>query len=347
MAARKEALDLWREPEAPTSSDRCRGRRRLPPGRAGLRRRVTALAARGSPVSSPSGGMTIGFIGWLLAGLVVAARSMRDMTNVSAARVARAVEDNEAEFLLALGRAGGGRERDDAEITWVIGGSPIAYHNCVVRADLEPERADAAITESQNLMRTSGVAGSWHVGPSMRPTDLGTRLEAHGFEGGPEPGMAADLRALPDVEAPTDVRISRVVTDTGLEAYEQVLSLGFGEGPPEAAWVREMYARIGVGDDVPWRHYVGLAGGDPVACASAFLAAGVAGLYFVCTVPDARRRGIGAAISREALAGTLELGFDVGVLGSSPMGQPMYERLGFREVCAVNVYEWSPFTPPT
>ena len=196
-------------------------------------------------------------------GLVVAARSMRDMTDVSAAWVARAVEDNEAEFLLALGRAGGGRERDDAEITWVIGGSPVAYHNCVVRADLEPERADAAITESQNLMRTSGVAGSWHVGPSMRPTDLGTRLEAHGFEGGPEPGMAADLRALPDVEAPTDVRISRVVTDTGLDAYEQVLSLGFGEGPPEAAWVREMYARIGVGDDVPWRHYVGLSGGDP------------------------------------------------------------------------------------
>jgi hypothetical protein len=25
----------------------------------------------------------------------------------------------------------------------------------------------------------------------------------------------------------------------------------------------------------------------------------------------------------------------------------MYERLGFREVCAVNVYEWSPFTPAT
>jgi len=37
------------------------------------------------------------------------------MTDVSAAWVARAVEDNEAEFLLALGRAGGGRERDDAE----------------------------------------------------------------------------------------------------------------------------------------------------------------------------------------------------------------------------------------
>ena len=42
-----------------------------------------------------------------------------------------------------------------------------------------------------------------------------------------------------------------------------------------------------------------------------------------------------------------QLAGHVGVLGSSPMGQPMYERLGFREVCAVNVYEWSPLTPPT
>ena len=87
---------------------------------------------------------------------------MRDMKDMSAAGVARAVEDNGAEFLLALGRAGGGRERDDAEIAWVIGGSPIAYHNCVVRAALEPERADTAITESQDLMRTSGGKGSWY-----------------------------------------------------------------------------------------------------------------------------------------------------------------------------------------
>ncbi len=128
------------------------------------------------------------------------------LTDVSAAWVARAVEDNEAEFLLALGRAAAGRERDDAEITWVIGGSPIATATTAsLRADLEPERADAAITESQNLMRTSGVAVVGHVGPSMRPTYLGTRLEAHGFEGGPEPAWPY-VRALPDVEASTGVQ---------------------------------------------------------------------------------------------------------------------------------------------
>ena len=41
--------------------------------------------------------------------------------------LARAVEDNNAQFLLALGRAGGGAERNDEHLAWTIGGSPLAY----------------------------------------------------------------------------------------------------------------------------------------------------------------------------------------------------------------------------
>ena len=247
-----------------------------------------------------------------------------------------AVEANEAEFLLALGRTGGGEERDEPEITWTIGGSPIAYHNCVVRADLTPADADAAIVASQELMRTKGVPGSWHVGPSMRPADLGERLVGHGFEGGPEPGMVADLPEIPDVGRPAGL----VVETADLRAYEQVLAAGFGEGPKEAAWVCEMYRRLG--DDPSWRHYVGRLDGEPVATATLFFAASVAGIYFVCTTPAFRGRGIGTAISRDAMLAARELGYATAVLGSSPMGQRVYERLGFREVCTVDVYEWSP-----
>src|SRR5215216_4414109 len=112
--------------------------------------------------------------------------------------LAHAVEENGAEFLLALGRAGGGEERAEPQIQWTIGGSPIDYHNAVVRADLAPERADQAIAESIEQMRAHGVPGTWHVGPSMRPADLGARLIAHGFTyAGDDIGMAADLSALP------------------------------------------------------------------------------------------------------------------------------------------------------
>ena len=267
---------------------------------------------------------------------------MRPLTDVSPDAMGRAVEENEAEFLLAMGRAGGGHERDDAEITWNIGGSPIGYHNCVVRADLTRERADAAIVESQELMQELRMPGSWHVGPSMRPADLGERLRAHGFQRGPEPGMAIALHEIASVEEPPGFELERVASAGQLASYEDVLGRSFGEGPPEAEWVCAIYGKIGLDDAVPWRHYVGRLDGQPVATASMFHGAGVAGLYFVATLPEMRRRGIGAAISRSALVAAQNEGFTIGVLGSSPMGQRVYERLGFATVCDVDVYEWSP-----
>ncbi len=144
---------------------------------------------------------------------------------------AKAVEANEAEFLLALGRAGGGEERDDEHVQWTIGGSPIGYHNAVVRASVDASQADEIIVASQALMRTNGVPGSWHVGPSMRPDDLGSRLLARGFEGGPEPGMAAELDAMPSVDMPAGLEIARLRSDGELDEYESVLAGGFGEGP--------------------------------------------------------------------------------------------------------------------
>lgn len=205
-----------------------------------------------------------------------------------------------------------------------------------MRADLEADDADDAIVASQELMRRKGVPGSWHVGPSMRPDNLGKRLVAHGFDGGPEPGMAADLTRIPDIDRPHGLIVERA----DLDAYERVLASGFGEGPPEAAWVCEMYRRLG--DDPSWRHYVGRLDGEPVATATLFFAAGVAGIYFVCTTPELRGRGIGTAISRDVMLAARDLGYTTAVLGSSPIGQRIYERLGFRTVCAVRVYEWSP-----
>ena len=265
----------------------------------------------------------------------------RVLTDLSPGALVRAIEENAAEFLLALGRAGGGAERRDEHVTWTIGGSPIGYHNCVVRADLPPERVDAEIAAALALMRERGVPGSWHVGPSMRPPNLGERLRRHGFVGSREPGMAADLSALSGgVAGPPGLTVEPVRDQAGLSAWAGVLGLGFGEGEREASWVAEMYRRIGLGDDVPWRHYLGRLDGEAVATASLFFAAGVAGVYFVSTAPAQRRRGIGAALTLAAAREAGRLGFRAAVLGASEMGRGVYERLGFRELCVVEVYEW-------
>jgi hypothetical protein len=133
---------------------------------------------------------------------------------------ALAIEENGAEFLMALGRAAGAEEHDDGRIRWVIGNSPIDYHNCVVHADLTEEDADQEIEASLERMRALGVPGSWHVGPSMCPSDLGVRLVAHGFEyGGDDIGMAVDLSELPEeVTVPPDFVVEWVRDKTGLAA---------------------------------------------------------------------------------------------------------------------------------
>jgi GNAT superfamily N-acetyltransferase len=261
-----------------------------------------------------------------------------------ASQVIKAIERNSAEFLLALGRAGDGEEKDTLEIHWIIGGSPIDYHNCVVRASLTPDTADAAIKEMIERLSLYSVSGTWHLSPSMSPPDLKARLTAHGFtHGGVDKGMAADLHTLNEaITFPVTLVIERVRDEDALEVWAQTLAQGFGEGKREAKWVRNMYREIGLGDDTAWRHYLGKLAGTPVATTSMFLTPDVAGIYFVMTVPQARRQGIGAMITLAALREARELGYRVAVLGASEAGYPVYERLGFRNFCDIDIYEWRP-----
>lgn len=264
------------------------------------------------------------------------------LRDISTAALIRAIEENGAEFLLQMGRAGGGEEQRDGALQWTIGGSPIDYHNAVVRADLAPDDADAAIMRVIERLQAHGVPGTWHLGPSMRPADLATRLLSQGWsDGGSEVGMAVDLDALPaDVPTPEGFTIERVRDAAGLELWRRTLADGFGEGEREANWTAETYARIGMSDDMPWRHYLGLLNDKPVATTSMFMGAGVAGIYFVFTVENARRKGIGAAITLAPLLDARQMGYRVGVLNASAAGESVYRRLGFADYCRVNIYEW-------
>lgn len=249
------------------------------------------------------------------------------------------IEDNVSAFLLQLGAAGGGETRDDDVVTWTMGGSPIGYHNAVVRcAARDTAGARSIVDESRATLERHGVPGSWHLTPSMTPADLPELLVAAGFEdGGEEPAMAADLGQLQD-PPPTDLTIDVVADVDGLADYESVLAGGFGEGPIEAAWTAQVFSTIGF--DAGWKHLVGRDDeGRPVATASLLLTPPVGGIYFVCTAPEARRRGHGAAVTHRAMAMARRAGATHAVLGSSPMGQRVYERLGFETVFAYRLFE--------
>jgi GNAT superfamily N-acetyltransferase len=84
--------------------------------------------------------------------------------------------------------------------------------------------------------------------------------------------------------------------------------------------------------------FIGALNGKPVGASVLYLDAGVAGLYDVGVLPEARRQGIGAAMTVAPLRFARELGYRYGVLQASGMGVPVYERVGFRKVCRISCW---------
>jgi hypothetical protein len=80
------------------------------------------------------------------------------------ARAADLIETNFVEFLLSMGRAGGAVERLDDEIAWTIGGSPIGYHNAVVRCTASEGRSASSTVGRPGRFASAGSIGS--AGPA-------------------------------------------------------------------------------------------------------------------------------------------------------------------------------------
>src|SRR5215204_4586396 len=144
--------------------------------------------------------------------------------------------------------------------------------------------------------------------------------------------MAADLSRLPEpTTIPDGLKIRRVSDERGLSDYAQVIAANWD--PPDEA-VSTFYARVApalLEPDCPARLLLGYVQGKPVVASECFLYAGVAGLYNVVTLPTARQRGFGSALTLAALLKAREAGYRTAVLQASARGQSIYARLSFVE----------------
>ena len=71
----------------------------------------------------------------------------------------------------------------------------------------------------------------------------------------------------------------------------------------------------------------------PVSTAHVGVTGRTAGIYNVATPPEHRRHGYGEALTWAAVAEGGHLGCDHSTLQASPMGAPIYRRMGYRQVC--------------
>lgn len=227
--------------------------------------------------------------------------------------------------------------RTDGGVERLLTGLPVDLFNAVLQARLSPATADAVIAATLAEFRDRGVPFVWHIGPTSSPPDLPARLLAAGLEHyEDEPGMAADLTALPEVPWPEGLQVETVADEAALRAW---ISLWLGPQPPVVveSCVQAIEA-AGHGPGADHQLLLGTLVGQPVAIAELYVGAGVASVQHVVTATEVQRRGIGAAITHAVLRAARARGYRYAVLTASPQGFGIYMRLGFRTVCTVRRY---------
>ena len=79
--------------------------------------------------------------------------------------------------------------------------------------------------------------------------------------------------------------------------------------------------------------------GRPAAVALALHHNDDCGISFVATIPEARRRGLATEVMRQALRDAQDKGCTTTTLQATDVGERLYENLGYRRLCAMQLWE--------
>jgi GNAT superfamily N-acetyltransferase len=257
--------------------------------------------------------------------------------DLSVADVVGAIKANWVEFYLHLGRAPGVELSVGPHLSWMLTGIPDAFLNVVFRTDLPADRAGAVVDDALSHFRARRITRLSWLTPGA---DAGRLLVSRGltFDAGGT-GMAADLASVPDgLPAPAGLEIVPVEDRATLQPWVHVMRVGFGT--PELAEPDLLDLFAAVMSAPRMCTYLALMDGRPVATSQLFLAAGVAGIYNVTCLPEARGQGIGAAVTLATLLEARRRGYSMAILQASDLGYPVYRRLGFRDFGRLNEYRF-------
>jgi len=87
--------------------------------------------------------------------------------------------------------------------------------------------------------------------------------------------------------------------------------------------------------------YIAYLNGQPASTAMALMTEQVAGIYWVGTTKAARGRGLAEACVRLVGNAGFARGAKIAALQASPMGEPIYQRIGYRTIDRVKCYQAS------
>ena len=245
------------------------------------------------------------------------------------ATIAELADASYVEFARETARWSGGRgeisERDGVVLFAAASDFPVSM-NGVVRVDrATPASVVLDLSEAWFAERGRGYSLSTNGFGDGEAVDRGL---LHLMD---TPAMVCDAR-LPDGNAPDGIELRMAASADDIAAFVAINDAAYQTlGMPasviaDSVLAPERVLAPHVRTVIAWE------GDTPLATAQILLSHGIAGVYYVGTVEAARGRGLAELVTRTVT----NLGFDLGAalvtLQASTMGDPIYRRMGYREI---------------
>ena len=225
----------------------------------------------------------------------------------------------------------------DPDITWMLSNGT-SWSNSGTSIRFAPSTAPRRLQQISKRYAQHGRGMGLWIDDDATPADLTELLKDLGFRCRKRfPGMLCDLRKLRKIAAPNGIRIVQTPHHAMYLRHPHPYF-----GPVTTAVRRHELNRLAhMAAQWPKRFFdfVALeAGNRPVGACSMFVDDSVAGFYDVGVLKPERNRGIGSAMLAHALGLAREMGAAQAVLLASAMGEGMYRRVGFHEVCQIGYW---------
>jgi GNAT superfamily N-acetyltransferase len=235
--------------------------------------------------------------------------------------VVRQFIDSQVAFQQLAGEAMGATVVVNDRFIAVDTGRPATFLNlAVLRKPLFGSELEQTMLELEAIYGTAGTSGSAVVYSPLPTSDLspwGWTLSGH-----PPLQLRSPLTPILDTSSS---RIQPISTDDERLTFERVMIEGFEmdemRGSPPGSLIAP-----GMLADSRFGAWLGYLGDEAVAGAASMVENSIVEVVMVATLPQARRKGLGLAVTQAAARP--ELGLPA-VLFSSDDGRPVYERIGF------------------
>ena len=231
---------------------------------------------------------------------------------------------------------------EDLGVPGVVGRATAYSHplaNLVGHARLDDETADPTIDRVMRRFRGERKAFGWVTGPSDTPRDMGRRLGQRGMT--PIAHLAGMAVTDLDLEVRTNpaVRV-REVTAAETIAASEMMGRAYGLPTDVALLFNRLVATVRS------RAYFGYLGGDdPVAWSFLVYITNtpIVLLGGAATLGEVRGQGLYSALVKQRLDDARADGYLAAVIQADrDTSAPICAKLGFRELCSLEVYGWMP-----